>query len=483
MQPNKGILVKNLSKVFCESFKDILKLLEDGKKMRVVGATQMNKQSSRSHAVFTLYITYKEGDQSGSKKKIKNSEMHIVDLAGSERQTKTKATGDRLKEGSNINKSLTYLGIVIEKLSTSKGGGKSHIPYRNSQLTYLLSESLGGNSKTIMIAAISPAAFNYEETTSTLKFADRVACIQTTTKANVAEEENMRAALAEELNKLKSELMDLEMTKTAAFTNFGKSIEDEAAKKARKAAKAEKKSQIEAEIKRQNDLLNAAESNFEEARMQKENLENARNELFEEVGLSSAKIGEALNVEEGTPYLLNISDDPTLAGCLVFYVQEGETVIGSSKGNVDILIQGLGIEGEHSSLINRDNHETVILKVRGMSRTLVNGCYVVDSKELKHCDNIVFGHGNAWKIMIPNYTEDDFIGHSLSLEYSDIMRDRLNSTSDQPTNTRKYLKFLKERLGGSDTKRFANLFAKSLDMIDEANQYSDYRYKCFPEEK
>lgn len=126
--------------------------------------------------------------EAGGKKKVKNSEIHIVDLAGSERQTKTKATGSRLKEGSNINKSLTYLGIVIEKLSSGKKG--DHVPYRNSQLTYLLSESLGGNSKTIMIAAISPASFNWEETTSTLQFASRVASITTSTKANVEEEAN-----------------------------------------------------------------------------------------------------------------------------------------------------------------------------------------------------------------------------------------------------------------------------------------------------
>ena len=166
--------------------------------MRVVGSTQMNATSSRSHAVFTLYINLKEMEN--GKKKIKNSEIHIVDLAGSERADKTKATGSRLKEGSNINKSLTYLGLVIEKLSS---GGKSHIPYRNSQLTYLLSESLGGNSKTIMIAAISPAESNFEETTSTLEFAQRVSSISTSSKANIDEEVNMKAELAKELEKLK----------------------------------------------------------------------------------------------------------------------------------------------------------------------------------------------------------------------------------------------------------------------------------------
>ena len=310
-----------------------------------------------------------------------------------------------------------------------------------------------------MIAAISPAAFNFDETTSTLKFADRVACIQTSTKANVQEEENMRAALAAELAKLKGELTDIEMSKTVTMNNFGKqAIDDIEAKTARKSAKAEKRAQLEAEIERQRQLINAAESDFDQARLEKESLENARNALFEEVGLSSAKLGEALDVEEGTPYLLNVSEDPTLAGCLIFYVQTGETVIGSQKGDVDILIHGLSIEGTHCSLQNTNNEE-VELVVDGNSRTLVNGCLVLDSKKLRHCDRLVFGHGTAWKIMIPNF-KDDGAEHSLSLDYSDIMYDRLQSNAAQPTNTRKYLRELQERLGTKDTKRFADLFAK-----------------------
>ena len=360
-----GIIVKNLSKVFWESFEDILKLLEDGKKMRVVGATWMNKQSSRSHAVFTLFITLKESGAEGASKKIKNSEIHIVDLAGSERQAKTQATGERLKEGSSINKSLTYLGIVIEKLSSAKGGSTSHIPYRNSQLTYLLSESLGGNSKTIMIAAISPAAFNYDETTSTLKFAERVAWIQTTTKANVSEEENLRAALAAEIAKLKDELSELELGKTT-ITNFAKGIvEDDETKQERKKAKAEKKASLEAEIQRQKDMLKVADNDFDDARKEKVSLQNAREALFQEVGLSSSKLGEALNAEEGSPYLLNVSDDPTLAGWLVFFLKNGETCVGSSKDEeieVDIIIKGLGMQPVHWFLSN-EKHESVELTV------------------------------------------------------------------------------------------------------------------------
>lgn len=203
----EGIFVKGLSKAFCDNYEQVEKAFTDGKKMRVVGATQMNKTSSRSHAVFTLYSSLKEV-AAGGKKSMKDSQLNIVDLAGSERQEKTKAEGDRLKEGSNINKSLTYLGLVIEKLSSGKKG--DHIPYRNSQLTYLLSESLGGNSKTIMIAAIGPAGSNFDETNSTLQFAQRVSSITTTSKANISEEENLKAALAKEIEELRKELDELE---------------------------------------------------------------------------------------------------------------------------------------------------------------------------------------------------------------------------------------------------------------------------------
>jgi hypothetical protein len=169
--------------------------------MRVVGATSMNKNSSRSHGIFTIYFTEKKN--ADGKKTVKNAKINIVDLAGSERSKKTGAEGSRLKEGNNINKSLTNLGIVIEKLSiNSSKGGDFHIPYRNSLLTHFLSECLGGNSKTIMIAAISPAANNYEETLNTLRFAKRVSCISTTTIANIDEE-------AAELNRLQDEIEEM----------------------------------------------------------------------------------------------------------------------------------------------------------------------------------------------------------------------------------------------------------------------------------
>ena len=123
--------------------------MEIGTRQRMTGETAMNKDSSRSHSIFTIYVETAEQDG-----RIKAGKLNLVDLAGSERQSKTQTTGQRLKEATQINLSLSALGNVISALVQGK---HSHVPYRDSKLTRLLQDSLGGNTKTLMIAAISPA--------------------------------------------------------------------------------------------------------------------------------------------------------------------------------------------------------------------------------------------------------------------------------------------------------------------------------------
>merc|ERR1711879_1037865 len=141
--------------------------MDEGNKTRTVAATNMNSESSRSHGIFNLILT--EKSHLGEKV----SKLSLVDLAGSERAKSTQATGNRLKEGANINKSLTCLGKVISSLADDSPKNKKHIPYRDSILTWILKENLGGNSKTAMIATISPPMINFDETLSTLRYADR----------------------------------------------------------------------------------------------------------------------------------------------------------------------------------------------------------------------------------------------------------------------------------------------------------------------
>lgn len=195
--PIMGPYVEDLSKLVVKEYADIDRLIDEGNKARTVAATNMNETSSRSHAVFTLIFTQKRYDTQTDLNTECVSKISLVDLAGSERANSTGAQGTRLKEGANINKSLTTLGKVISALAdisasskTAAGGKKKmeFIPYRDSVLTWLLKENLGGNSKTAMLAAISPADINYDETLSTLRYADRAK--QIVCKAVVNEDAN-----------------------------------------------------------------------------------------------------------------------------------------------------------------------------------------------------------------------------------------------------------------------------------------------------
>ncbi|XP_031627894.1 osmotic avoidance abnormal protein 3 isoform X2 [Contarinia nasturtii] len=226
-QPNEGVVVQHLSTHAVHSAEECEQLLAIGTKNRMVGATLMNAGSSRSHSIFVInleQITTSNGAASDEENVaiIKKGKLNLVDLAGSERQAKTGATGDRLKEATKINLSLSALGNVISALVDGKS---KHIPYRDSKLTRLLQDSLGGNTKTIMIACISPAEFNYDETLSTLRYASRAKNISNRPVINEDPKDAMLREYQAEISQLKAQLantagtsgiespMDLEMKK------------------------------------------------------------------------------------------------------------------------------------------------------------------------------------------------------------------------------------------------------------------------------
>ncbi|KAM6924747.1 kinesin-like protein KIF1B isoform 8-T8 [Xenentodon cancila] len=203
--PLLGPYVEDLSKLAVTSYTDIADLMDAGNKARTVAATNMNETSSRSHAVFTIVFTQKKHDSETDLSTEKVSKISLVDLAGSERADSTGAKGTRLKEGANINKSLTTLGKVISALAeVSKKKKKSDfIPYRDSVLTWLLRENLGGNSRTAMVAALSPADINYDETLSTLRYADRAKNIKCNAVINEDPNNKLVRDLKDEVARLK----------------------------------------------------------------------------------------------------------------------------------------------------------------------------------------------------------------------------------------------------------------------------------------
>lgn len=201
-RPDTGVYVKDLQSFVCKSVKEIEHVMNVGNQNRAVGATNMNEHSSRSHAIFIVTIECSEPGADGENH-IRVGKLNMVDLAGSERQTKTGATGERLKEATKINLSLSALGNVISALVDGKS---THVPYRDSKLTRLLQDSLGGNARTVMVANIGPASYNFEETITTLRYANRAKNIKNKPKINEDPKDALLREFQEEILRLKREL-------------------------------------------------------------------------------------------------------------------------------------------------------------------------------------------------------------------------------------------------------------------------------------
>eukprot|EP00210_Caulerpa_lentillifera_P004169 g3975.t1 len=196
-----GVYMPNLKQLVVKDLHELEKVLQIGRKNRSVGATKMNQESSRSHSILSIVVECQQGaNLEQTSKRIHIGKLNLVDLAGSERQSKTESTGDRLKEGIKINLSLTALGNVISSLVDKR---QTHVPYRDSKLTRLLQDSLGGNAKTVMIANIGPAEWNLEETMSTLRYAHRAKSIQNKPRINEDPKDAMLRQYQDEINRLK----------------------------------------------------------------------------------------------------------------------------------------------------------------------------------------------------------------------------------------------------------------------------------------
>ncbi|KAH9599395.1 Kinesin motor domain [Trypanosoma melophagium] len=197
---------------------DIYRHMEDGTERRRVASTDLNSDSSRSHSIFTLIIECTEISEDGDSRSV-TSKLNLVDLAGSERQSKTGASGDTLKEGCNINLSLSALGTVIDTIVKGKG----HVPFRSSPLTMLLKDSLGGSSKTVMFANIGPSEHNFSETVSTLRFADRAKQIKNKPVVNMDTKDQKIVELTEIVQELREKLKKYE---TEGTDSLEKEVEE-----------------------------------------------------------------------------------------------------------------------------------------------------------------------------------------------------------------------------------------------------------------
>ncbi|KAK3547802.1 hypothetical protein QTP86_031443, partial [Hemibagrus guttatus] len=432
--PILGPYVEDLTTHAVSNYREITELMECGNRARTVAATNMNEASSRSHAVFTLIFSQRHRDIITNLTTEKVSKISLVDLAGSERAASSGAKGIRLKEGANINKSLTTLGKVISALCDMQNNKKKksdYIPYRDSVLTWLLKENLGGNSRTVMIAALSPADINYEETLSTLRYADRAKQIRCNAIINEDPNARLIRELKEEVNRLRELLLtqglsqlitgaevinsrscsalapgsepnsgppitahappqDLHLTSHGVLNQLGYQdiTQEEVIERLRETEK----------------IIADLNETWEEKLRKTNSMRLERETLLAEMGMSIKEDGGTVGVfsPKGTPHLVNLNEDPLMAECLLYYIKEGITRVGQKE--VDIRLSGPFIMEQHCVFnCYTDSHGEIVVTLEPLegSECYVNGKLITESSVLKQGDRLVMGKSHVFRFNHP----------------------------------------------------------------------------------
>ncbi|XP_062439165.1 kinesin-like protein KIF1A isoform X6 [Rhea pennata] len=467
--PLMGPYVEDLSKLAVTSYNDIQDLMDSGNKARTVAATNMNETSSRSHAVFNIIFTQKRHDAETDITTEKVSKISLVDLAGSERADSTGAKGTRLKEGANINKSLTTLGKVISALAEMDSGPNKNkkkkktdfIPYRDSVLTWLLRENLGGNSRTAMVAALSPADINYDETLSTLRYADRAKQIRCNAVINEDPNNKLIRELKDEVARLRDLLYaqglgDIIDTNPAAggskyvsdfennngnprvaelsqrhdnlstVTNAIAGISPSSSLSALSSRAASVASLHERimfapgseeaieRLKETEKIIAELNETWEEKLRRTEAIRMEREALLAEMGVAMREDGGTLGVfsPKKTPHLVNLNEDPLMSECLLYYIKDGITRVGreDAEKRQDIVLSGHFIKEEHC--LFRSDTKTggeviVTLEPCEGADTYVNGKKVTEPSILRSGNRIIMGKSHVFRFNHPEQARQE----------------------------------------------------------------------------
>ncbi|XP_011726097.1 kinesin-like protein KIF1A isoform X14 [Macaca nemestrina] len=466
--PLLGPYVEDLSKLAVTSYNDIQDLMDSGNKARTVAATNMNETSSRSHAVFNIIFTQKRHDAETNITTEKVSKISLVDLAGSERADSTGAKGTRLKEGANINKSLTTLGKVISALAEMDSGPNKNkkkkktdfIPYRDSVLTWLLRENLGGNSRTAMVAALSPADINYDETLSTLRYADRAKQIRCNAVINEDPNNKLIRELKDEVTRLRDLLYaqglgDITDTNTvpggpkyvsdlennnlnrggtvneapdplSTVTNalVGMSPSSSLSALSSRAASvsslherilfAPGSEEAIERLKETEKIIAELNETWEEKLRRTEAIRMEREALLAEMGVAMREDGGTLGVfsPKKTPHLVNLNEDPLMSECLLYYIKDGVTRVGREDGErrQDIVLSGHFIKEEHCVFRSdsRGGSEAVVtLEPCEGADTYVNGKKVTEPSILRSGNRIIMGKSHVFRFNHPEQARQE----------------------------------------------------------------------------
>eukprot|EP00929_Paragymnodinium_shiwhaense_P058156 TRINITY_DN29123_c0_g1_i1.p1 TRINITY_DN29123_c0_g1~~TRINITY_DN29123_c0_g1_i1.p1 ORF type:complete len:1488 (-),score=335.06 TRINITY_DN29123_c0_g1_i1:297-4760(-) len=382
--PKLGVQVPGLEQVACETAGDFHRLLSFGTKRRAMAATRVNDYSSRSHAIVTIRLQRVTGrrrsvlaEDAISWRQSLHARINIIDLAGSERQSKAETKGQLLKESCAINKGLSALALVIKELSERcakdrKGSGQpmhTGISFRAAKLTWLLKDSLAGNSKTHMLANISPASESVSETVSTLRFASSVKTIRTKAVQNKQAEGDVIRNLKEELTMLRTKLQETDCDK----------------------------------MRLQEQELKAMLKDYEVQLKNAKHFEVLRKQAMADMALSQEEIDNAFGMDKMTPCLLNMSSDPTLAGCLLYFVPEGQRrTIGAAADN-SICIEGIGIPAHLCTIENMHNKVLTLQKCGKEGRVVINGTLLQPDfpRQLENGQIVRLGRTVSLRVSLP----------------------------------------------------------------------------------
>ncbi|XP_023498535.1 kinesin-like protein KIF1A isoform X45 [Equus przewalskii] len=432
--PLLGPYVEDLSKLAVTSYNDIQDLMDSGNKARTVAATNMNETSSRSHAVFNIIFTQKRHDAETNITTEKVSKISLVDLAGSERADSTGAKGTRLKEGANINKSLTTLGKVISALAEMDSGPNKNkkkkktdfIPYRDSVLTWLLRENLGGNSRTAMVAALSPADINYDETLSTLRYADRAKQIRCNAVINEDPNNKLIRELKDEVTRLRDLLYAQGLGDITDMTNalVGMSPSSSLSALSSRAASvsslherilfAPGSEEAIERLKETEKIIAELNETWEEKLRRTEAIRMEREALLAEMGVAMREDGGTLGVfsPKKTPHLVNLNEDPLMSECLLYYIKDGITRVGreDAERRQDIVLSGHFIKDEHCVFRSdsRGGSEAVVtLEPCEGADTYVNGKKVTEPSILRSGNRIIMGKSHVFRFNHPEQARQE----------------------------------------------------------------------------
>ncbi|OQR83118.1 kinesin-like protein [Achlya hypogyna] len=412
--PSQGPYADGLTRSAVSTYEEITQLMDAGIMARTTASTNMNATSSRAHTIFQIIVTQSRQDSATGKMTDKVSRINLIDLAGSERAASTGATGARLKEGAAINQSLSALGNCISALADNASGKKKTlVPYRNSKLTHLLKDSLGGNAKTIMIAALSPASVNYAETLSTLRYADRAKQIKNQAVVNEDPNQLLIRQLKEELEQLRKAMIESGGLDARPGSRMGcrgdaagdrpesrsgtreESSEDALRKEQELAA-------IREQLEENQRLLQESEKSWTDRLKETEELAKKREEQLKSIGLAT-NLQDIRAKAKTEPHLINLNQDQQMSEKLFYFIAMGANKVGRSDADEpqSIILGGLGILKQHCTIERTET--TLTVAIEPGANVFVNGEPVRDGdlRPFKHNDRVILGNSNVLRVVIP----------------------------------------------------------------------------------